>query len=113
MYLAERVFPALRTEPRFVEALLIPFQVRGKPIGTVWIVSLTPDRKFDREDERVVKALSHFASAGWQLWTASEAASQESRRKDDFLGMLAHELRNPLAAIAMAVPLIARRLADG
>ena len=30
MYLADRVFPALRTEPRFVEAMLIPFQEIGR-----------------------------------------------------------------------------------
>ena len=110
MYLPDRIFPAACAEPRFVEVLLIPFQARGKAIGTVWIISHTPDRKFDREDERIVRALSHFASAGWQLWTASEAAALKSRRKDDFLALLGHELRNPLAAIAMAVPLVNQRL---
>ena len=54
MHLPDRCFPALRAEPRFVEALLIAFQVRGRPVGTVWIVSHTDGRKFDREDERVV-----------------------------------------------------------
>ena len=47
MHLAERCFPALRNEPRFVEALLIPFHFQGAPIGTVWIVSHTSERMFD------------------------------------------------------------------
>ena len=34
MHLADRCFPALLAEPRFVEALLIPFHVNGKPVGT-------------------------------------------------------------------------------
>jgi len=67
MRLPDRRFPTLRAEPRFVEALLIPFQAHGKPVGTVWIVSHTDERKFDREDERVVRTLAQFASAGWQL----------------------------------------------
>ncbi len=37
---------------------------------------------------------------------AEEALHQESRRKDDFLAMLAHELRNPLAPISTAAQLL-------
>ena len=108
MRLADRCFPALRADPRFVEALLIPFHFQGKPVGTVWIVAHTDERKFDRGDERIVRALSEFASAGWQLWKAREAAEEASRRKDEFLAMLGHELRNPLAAILTATDLLAK-----
>jgi hypothetical protein len=52
MHLPDRCFPALKAEPRFVEALLVPFHRQGRPIGTVWVVSHTTERKFDREDER-------------------------------------------------------------
>ena len=102
MYLADRCFPALRAEPRFVEALLIPFHDHGDPVGTVWIVTHNFERKFDREDERVVHTLAQFASAGWQLWKACESAAEASRYKDEFMAMLGHELRNPLAAIVSA-----------
>jgi CheY-like chemotaxis protein len=83
MHLPDRHFPALRAEPRFVEALLIPFRVRGRPVGTVWIVSHTDERKFDREDERVVQTLAQFAAAGWQLWNALAAAEEANHRKDE------------------------------
>ena len=72
MYLADRCFPALRSDPRFVEALLVPFRFQGRPIGTVWVVTHQFDRKFDREDERVIRTLSAFASAAWQLWQGYE-----------------------------------------
>ena len=88
MHLADRCFPALLAEPRFVEALLIPFHHRGRPIGTVWVVSHNADRQFDWEDARVVRILSEFASAGWQLWKAYEAADEANRRKDDVLATL-------------------------
>jgi signal transduction histidine kinase/ActR/RegA family two-component response regulator len=106
MHLPDRCFPALRAEPRFVEALLIPFQVRGRPVGTVWVVSHTDERKFDREDERVVRTLAQFAAAGWQLWNALETAEEASRRKDEFVAMVGHELRNPLAAICNAAHIL-------
>ena len=37
---------------------------------------------------------------------AEEALRENDRRKDEFLAMLAHELRNPLAAISNAVQLV-------
>jgi PAS domain-containing protein len=80
MYLADRAFPALLNEPRFVEALLIPFHFQGRPIGTVWVVTHRLDRKFDREDERVMRTLSAFASTGWQLWMAN--AELEARVRE-------------------------------
>ena len=102
MHLPDRCFPALLTEPRFVEAMLIPFHDHGKAVGTVWIVASNLERKFDREDERVMSTLAQFASAGWQLWRAYELAAESSRHKDEFIAMLAHELKNPLAAIISA-----------
>src|SRR5262249_6072711 len=41
---------------------------------------------------------------------AEEELEQQGRRKDEFLAMLGHELRNPLAPIAMAVEIM-RKLA--
>jgi signal transduction histidine kinase len=117
MHLADRCFPALKAEPRFVEALLIPFHHQGKPVGTVWVVAHTFERKFDRQDERIMRTLSQFASAGWQLWKAYEAAEQSNHRKDEFLAMLGHELRNPLSAIVTAAQILQeqepRRIGEG
>ena len=111
MHLADRCFPALLAEPRFVEALLIPFHINGKPVGTVWVVSHTEDRKFDQEDERIVRELSLFASAGWQLLQTSEALAERNRQKDDFIATLGHELRNPLGAIVAATSVLQQRTA--
>ena len=108
MHLADRCFPALLAEPRFVETLLIPFHVHGKPMGTVWVVSHTFERKFDKEDERVVGMLALFASAGWQQWHACAEVAANSRRKDTFLATLGHELRNPLSAITAAAAILQR-----
>jgi hypothetical protein len=60
MYLAERVFPALKSDPPVVEALLIPFHVENRPIGTIWVVAHDERRKFDQEDERIIKNLAQL-----------------------------------------------------
>jgi signal transduction histidine kinase len=74
MHKAERLFPALKAEPPVVEALLVPFQIEHKPIGTVWVATHDEHRKFDREDERIIKTLAQFASSAWQLWQARTSA---------------------------------------
>jgi PAS domain S-box-containing protein len=43
---------------------------------------------------------------------AEEALREADRRKDEFIATLAHELRNPLAAIRMAVNVLERAKAD-
>jgi hypothetical protein len=43
------------------------------------------ERKFDREDERILNTLAQFASAGWQLWKAFEAAEGSGGSQERFL----------------------------
>src|SRR3954452_21484562 len=92
MYLPERFFPALKIEPPIVEALLVPFHMEGKPIGTVWVVTHTDTRKFDREDERIIKTLANFAAAGWQLWKRRRTAEADTTStKHDLLSSMERE----------------------
>ena len=92
MYLPERFFPALKIEPPVVEALLVPFHLENQPIGTVWVVTHTDDRKFDREDERIVKTLANFAAAGWQLWKRRRTAEAvTTSTKHDLLNSIERE----------------------
>jgi two-component system CheB/CheR fusion protein len=51
-------------QPRVAECLLVPFFLRGKAVGTIWAVFHDPsERRFDREDLRILESLSRFASA--------------------------------------------------
>jgi signal transduction histidine kinase len=113
MHLPDRCFSALHAEPRFVEIMIIPFHDRDEAIGTVWIASHSHDRRFDREDERILRMLASYASAGWQLWKACDVAEQSNRRKDRLIATLGHELRNPLAAIAAATAVLDQYVGDG
>src|SRR5580698_1861791 len=112
MHMPIRHFPSIPTEPRTVELLLIPFQDHGKPVGTIWIVAHSDERKFDREDERIVRSLAQFASAGWQLVKASEAAVESNRRKDEFIAVLSHELRNPISSMQLGLYTLAHMPLD-
>ena len=53
-----------------------------------------------------VKALLRMRQAEGERQAALEALREADRRKDEFLAMLAHELRNPLAPIRNAVEIL-------
>jgi len=64
-------------EPRIAEALLVPFHVDGKAVGTIWVISHDDQaRQFDAEDARVLTTLSEFSAAAWQV--VSEALALKS-----------------------------------
>ena len=61
-------FSILRSmEPPVAEVLLLPFHDENKPVGAIWVVAHSPERKFDREDLRLMMSLSHFASAAYHV----------------------------------------------
>ena len=63
----ERRYPCfLPVLPWAEECLLVPFQVGGKPVGTIWVIAHDDRRKFDAEDLRQLQSLSRFASAAYQ-----------------------------------------------
>jgi PAS domain S-box-containing protein len=62
--------------PLVEEALLVPFYVEGKAVGTVWAVAHDPRRKFDNEDRRQLLRLGQFASAAYQA-VASLSGSRQ------------------------------------
>ena len=100
----ERYFPYFaEVKPTIVEALLVPFDIGGKLIGTVWAVSHDERLKFDAEDQRILRNLAKFASACYQASSWVAAVEAADRRKDEFLAMLGHELRNPLFPLQNAI----------
>jgi GAF domain-containing protein len=64
-YLVPIAFP-------IVEALLTPFYVQGRAVGTVWVISHEEKRRFDAEDMRLIVSLGNFASAAYQMLACLE-----------------------------------------
>jgi signal transduction histidine kinase/ActR/RegA family two-component response regulator len=95
-----RYFAEVR--PQIVEALLIPFNVDGQIIGTVWVVMHDEAHRFDLEDVRLMQNLANFAAAAYQIRRALQISQESDRQKDEFLATVAHELRNPLSALHTA-----------
>ena len=103
----ERHYPyILQVGVPVVEALLLPFDIGGEPVGTIWVLTHGEHRGFDAEDLRVMGNLAKFAAAAYQVVSSLAALKEADHRKDEFLAVLAHELRNPLAPIRNAVEIL-------
>jgi GAF domain-containing protein len=99
----DSVYPYFKEAPLpFVEALLLPWEVSGGPVGTLWIVAHSERRKFDREDVRLMNCLTAFASGGIRL----KRMLQDSERKiaaAQVVSTVAHHINNPLQGVVLTL----------
>jgi signal transduction histidine kinase len=92
-------FP-MEVDPPIEEVILAPFHTGGKLIGTLWVISHSQDRKFDREDARLLGDLTMFAGAAYQVVTAlksAEAGRAQMASARDQLMIHGHELEAIIA----------------
>jgi signal transduction histidine kinase len=123
----------LPVTPPIEECLLVPFYLHDKAVGTIWAIAHNERRKFDAEDLRQLQSMGRFASAAYQAVEIMAASEQREealrhsnaelertqrvlrgadRRKDIFIATIAHELRQPVAAMLPAVALIRERISQ-
>jgi PAS domain S-box-containing protein len=81
--------------------LAVTLRVHGTVSGTLVFYYRSP-HKFSTVELRVGSALANLAASALGTAELYEELKANDRRKDEFLAMLAHELRNPLAAMASA-----------
>ncbi len=91
----------------------VPLQTRGKTVGAITFVAAESGRRFDATDLAVAEDLAHRAGIAMENARLYSEVREADRRKDEFLALLAHELRNPLAPIRNALHIMKQPGADG
>jgi signal transduction histidine kinase/ActR/RegA family two-component response regulator len=81
----------------------VPLTVRGKVLGVLTFVTAESGRRYGPADLRLADDLAHRAAVAVENARLYGDLQEADRRKDEFLAMLAHELRNPLAPIRNAL----------
>jgi PAS domain S-box-containing protein len=77
----------------------------GRTIGLIEASGRAGGR-FTEEDEAILAQLASIAATGFENARLYASLQEQDRRKDEFLAMLAHELRNPLAPISAAAEVL-------
>jgi signal transduction histidine kinase/ActR/RegA family two-component response regulator len=114
--------PEVREFARIVgirSVYVVPLVARGQTIGAMAVMQAESGRTLTDDDGPLIGELAQrFALAldNVRLYAESRAAVREAsianRAKDEFLAMLGHELRNPLAPIVTSLETMARRTPD-
>ena len=85
-----------------------PLVKDGRLVAALCVTDVSP-RVWTAEEVELVKDTAQRTWDAIDRARAEEQLRQADARKDEFLAMLAHELRNPLAPIRAALELIRRR----
>lgn len=87
--------------------ICVPLRVNDSVLGCVTFVGAGSGRHYSEADLSMAADLAHRAAVAIQNALLYQQVREADRRKDEFLAMLAHELRNPLAPIRSGLELLA------
>jgi PAS domain S-box-containing protein len=84
-------------------SLSVPLRSRTRTLGVLTCAMAGSGRTYSASDLAIVEDLAHRAVIAIENASLLATLKEADSRKDEFLAMLAHELRNPLAPIRNAV----------
>lgn len=84
----------------------VPLRSRDRVMGALTFVTAESGRVYAASDLAAAEELTRRAAIAIENANLLSELKEEDRRKDEFLAVLAHELRNPLAPICNAVEIM-------
>ncbi len=91
-------------EPRSL--ICVPLVNAGKPLGALTLVTSGSGRRYEVADLSLAADLARRAAIVVEHARLFHEAQQATRARDDVLAVVAHDLRNPLNTVTMAVSLM-------
>jgi signal transduction histidine kinase/DNA-binding response OmpR family regulator len=98
---------------RLHSAMVLPLRARGRTLGVLTLAFGPSERAFDPSHVALADDLASRAATALDNARLYRDVERADRQKNEFLSMLAHELRNPLAPIRNAVEVLRAGGADG
>ncbi|MEO8335204.1 MAG: PAS domain S-box protein [bacterium] len=89
----------------------VPLRASGKTVGVLVLYAAESGRQFDLDDLALVEELARRAALAVENARLYHEAELATRARDQMLGIVAHDLRNPLNTILMASELLEEVLA--
>ena len=86
--------------------ICVPLAVHGRTLGCITFIVAQSGRRYGADDLALAEDLARRAAIAIENARLYAEVRLADQRKDEFLAMLAHELRNPLAPIRNALSLM-------
>lgn len=86
--------------------ICVPLVTSGKPLGALTLVTSGSGRRYELADLTLAADLARRAAIVVEHARLFHEAQQATRARDDVLAVVAHDLRNPLNTVSMAVTLM-------
>lgn len=88
--------------------IAVPLVAHRQLFGTIGFVCSTPDRCYGEADVRLAERFAERAALSIENAVLYDAAKRAISARDDILGVVAHDLRNPLSTIVIQSTLMKR-----
>jgi PAS domain S-box-containing protein len=84
----------------------VPMRSKGRTFGAITFATSESGRAYTEFDLETAEELARRAAIALENAELVQALKEADRRKDEFLAVLAHELRNPLAPVRNAIEIL-------
>lgn len=98
-------------EPRSI--ITVPLVARGRVLGTIALVASRASRAYRAADLAITEDLARRAALAIDNAQLYESAQQAIAARNDILGVVAHDLRNPLQGLLLQSRVLRRHAASG
>ena len=95
-----------KMDPRSI--IVVPLLARGKVLGVLKVVSSPGLRTYGQHDLRLMEEVAYRAAHAIDNARLYRIAERAIQARDEVLGVVAHDLRNPLNSVLMALRLLQR-----
>ena len=92
----------LRRELAARSCISVPLTSSNRVLGALTLVHSVSERRYDADDLAFAAELARRAALAIENARLFDAAQRATRARDEMLGMVAHDLRNPLGTIHLA-----------
>jgi PAS domain S-box-containing protein len=79
----------------------LPLRARGRLIGVLSLIATDPARQMDPDRLKVAEAVGKLMGLAIENASLYKTAQHATVARDEILGVVSHDLRNPLAAISL------------
>jgi PAS domain S-box-containing protein len=84
----------------------VPMRSKGRTLGAITFATSESGRTYTKFDLEAAEEVARRAAIALENAELVQALKEADRRKDEFLAVLAHELRNPLAPVRNAIEIL-------